>query len=667
VLRQLASGADKGARRRDVGLARQFAVLSVIPMLVLGVALGVTVRHIITARFLDSYGRTDELTVDAMASTLLAGVDLSKGTTAAEAQHIDSVVADFYKIEFGTASTQAHVTAWTPDGHVLYATDSILIGKKVPMSGPVRAALTGTVTDVLVPTAEGPGQWAGPSVETTIPLRLGGHVIGAVQSLAPLGTMGAAISHGVFQVELVLVLGLLLLWAVLFPIVVRASHRLRRQAEENERLAMSDALTGLANRTLFHDRLSLAFADAARRGERVGLLMLDLDRFKEVNDTLGHAQGDRLLCEIGDRLRAVLRETDTLARLGGDEFAVVLPNIRDVEAATEVARRMLGALEAPFELDGVSVVPQVSVGIAIFPDDGRIMDVLLSRADQAMYTAKHAHEHFAVYDARQDRGSVGGLGLVSELHRALQSGEIVCYFQPIAGVPDGEVRGAEALVRWQHPERGLLLPGEFIDLAERAGLMRALTAKVIEDALRHCRRWRERTPEFFVSVNLSAESLRDAGLPDDVAAALRHHDLAPSALELEITEGAILEDPHQARELLAQLQLLGVGVALDDFGTGYSSLSYLAQLPVHKIKIDRSFVADMLVNPVDETIVTSVVDLARRLEVEVLAEGVETRAVWDRLADLGCAQAQGFYLGRPMRAEKIDALLGKPVVSAPVS
>ena len=631
-------------------------------MLILSLALGLTVRHIITARFLDSYGRTDELTVDAMASTLLAGVNLSQGTTAAEAQHIDSVVANFYKIEFGTASTQAHVTAWTPDGHVLYSTDSILIGKKLPMSGSVRAALTGTVTDVLVSSADGPGRWSGPSVETTIPLRLGGHVIGAVQSLAPLGTMGVAIAHGVFQVEVVLVLGLLLLWAVLFPIVIRASHRLRRQAEENERLALSDALTGLANRTLFHDRLSLAFADAVRRGERVGLLMLDLDRFKEVNDTLGHAQGDRLLCEVGDRLRSVLRESDTLARLGGDEFAVVLPNIRDVDAATEVARRMLGALEAPFELEGLSVVPQVSVGVAIFPDDGRVMDVLLSRADQAMYAAKHAHEHLAVYDRQHDRGSVGGLGLVSELRHAVHSGEIVSYFQPIASVPDGEIRGAEALVRWQHPERGLLLPGEFLELAERAGLMGAMTAKVLDDALRHCRRWRGHTPDFFVSVNLSADSLRDADLAADVARALGEHDLPPSALELEITEGAILEDPQQAGALLAQLQLLGVRVALDDFGTGYSSLSYLAQLPVHKIKIDRSFVGDMLVNPVDETIVASVVDLARRLEVEVVAEGVETRAVWDRLAELGCAQAQGFYLGRPVRAAKIDALLDKPVV-----
>jgi diguanylate cyclase (GGDEF)-like protein len=646
-------------------LARQFAVLSLVPMLVLGVAIGVTVRHIITARFLDSYGRTDQLTVDAMASTLLAGVNLNEGTTSVEAQRIDSVVANFYKIEFGTASTQAHVTAWAPDGHVIYSTDSGLIGKRLPMTAAVRAALKGTVTDVIVSSVEGPGQWNGPSVETTIPLSLGGHVIGAVQSFAPLGTLGAAISHGVFQVEVVLVLGLLLVWAVLFPIVVRASQRLRRQAEENERLALSDALTGLANRTLFHDRLELALADGARRGERVGLLMLDLDHFKEVNDTLGHAQGDRLLIEIGERLRGVLRESDTLARLGGDEFAVVLPNVHDADSATEVARRMLATLERPFAFDELSVSPQASVGVAVYPDDGRLLDVLLSRADHAMYVAKHSHEHVAVYDAREDRSSVGGLGLVSELREALQHGEVVCFYQPIASIGDGEVRGAEALVRWQHPRRGLLAPGEFIDIAERAGLMRAITAHVLDDALVQCARWRERTPEFFVSVNLAGESLRDVTLPDVVARDLADHGLPPAALELEITEGAILEDPLQARSLLARLQLLGVGVALDDFGTGYSSLSYLAQLPVHKIKIDRSFVSDMLGNPVDETIVAAVIDLARRLEVTVLAEGVETRAVWDRLATLGCAQAQGFYVGRPARAAEIDALLGRPVAVGP--
>ena len=663
--RRLARGStDAGAGRRDVGLARQFAVLSLVPMLVLGIALGVTVRHIITARFLDSYGRTDELTVDAMASTLLAGVDLNQGTTAAEAQHIDSVVSNFYRIEFGTSTTQAHVTAWTPDGSVFYSTDSQLIGKTITLSAPARAALHGTVTSSIVPSVSGPSGWRGPSIESTTPLSVGGHVIGAIQSFAPLGTLGSAISHGVFQVELVLVLGLLLLWAVLFPIVIRASQRLRRQAEENERLALSDALTGLANRTLFHDRLQMALAEAERRQERVGLLVLDLDRFKEVNDTLGHAQGDRLLCEIGERLRGVLRETDTLARLGGDEFAVVLPNVHDAQAAEEVARRMLVALERPFDFDELSVTPQASIGVAVCPDDGADLDVLLSRADQAMYEAKHTHERVAVYDAHKNTASIGRLALVTELRKALHRGEILCYFQPIADLPDGEVRGAEALVRWQHPNRGLLVPADFLDVAEQAGLMRAITARVLEQALTHCRRWREHKPDFFVSVNLSGESLSDASLPDLVARVLERHGLPASALELELTEGAILEDPLQARSLLSRLGLLGVSVALDDFGTGYSSLSYLAQLPVHKIKIDRSFVADILSNPVDETIVAAVIDLGRRLDMDVLAEGVESRPVWERLALLGCRQAQGFYLSRPVRPEDIDFMLDTAVPSA---
>ncbi len=654
-------GSDSSAtgvgNRRDVGLARQFAVLSLVPMLVLGIALGFTVRHIITARFLDSYGRTDELTVDAMASTLLAGVDLNQGTTSAQARHIDSVVANFYRIDFGTGSTQALVTAWSPNGNVLYSTDTALIGKTESLPPTARVALTGTVTSTIVSSVPGAHGWKGASIQSTIPLSLGGHVIGAVESYSPLGTLGAAISHGVFQVELVLVLGLLLLWAVLFPIVIRASQRLRRQAEENERLALSDALTGLANRTLFHDRLQLALSEANKLDERVGLLVLDLDRFKEVNDTLGHAQGDRLLCEIGERLRGALRDTDTLARLGGDEFAVVLPNVHDAESAADVARRMLAALEQPFAFDELSVTPQASVGVAVCPDDGRDLDQLLSRADQAMYEAKHTRGRVSIYDSHKDTASIGRLALVTELRRGLNRGEILCHFQPIARLPEGEVQGAEALVRWQHPSRGLLAPGEFLDVAEQAGLMRAITDRVLELALTHCRTWRECKPDFFVSVNLSGESLRDATLPDVVARALQRHEVPASALELEITEGAILSDPLQAKSLLARLQLLGVSVALDDFGTGYSSLSYLAQLPVHKIKIDRSFVADILSNPVDETIVAAVIDLGRRLDMAVLAEGVESQQVWERLARLGCVQAQGFYLSRPVRPEEIGAML----------
>jgi diguanylate cyclase (GGDEF)-like protein len=360
-------------------------------MVLLGVVLGVTMRRIITERFLDSYGRTDELTIDAMASTLLAGVNLSQGTTPAEAQHIDSVVANFYKIDYGQSSTDAHVTAWLPNGQVIYSTDGDLIGKHEPMSSAVVAALhSHTVTAKLVSSVPGAAGWKGSSVETAVPLELQGHVVGAVQSFAPTGTLGTAIAHGVEEVEILLVLGLLLLWAVLFPVVLRASQRLRRQAEENERLALSDALTGLANRTLFHDRLQQALDDAERQDQRVGLLVIDLDRFKDVNDSLGHVQGDRLLCEIGERLRGSLRDADTLARLGGDEFAVVIPDVAEASTAVAVANRMLEALEAPFEIDGLILSPEASVGVALFPDHGTLVDELLSRADRAMYEAKQS-------------------------------------------------------------------------------------------------------------------------------------------------------------------------------------------------------------------------------------------------------------------------------------
>ncbi|HZU81167.1 MAG TPA: EAL domain-containing protein [Acidimicrobiales bacterium] len=638
-------------RRRAMALVPQFAVLSLVPLVALGLVLSYTVRTVVTNQYLASEARSDELSVDAMATTLLAGVNLHQGTTTAQAQSINSVVSRFYSIEFGTNSKIATVTAWSPTGQVFYSTDSKLIGKKVTVSHDVRSALAGRDVTVLVPPSFAGNTFGQTAIETTVPIRLGGHIIGAVQSFAPFATFERSITRSVNEVELQLAIGLLALWACLFPIVIRASLRLRRQAQENERLALRDALTGVANRTLFRDRLQLALADGHRRDESVALLVIDLDRFKDVNDTLGHAEGDHLLCEVATRLRSVLRESDTLARLGGDEFAVVLPNTDGLDGARRVAVRLCEAVEAPITLHGLSITPQASIGIALYPHHGVDPDLLLSRADAAMYEAKQGRTRVEAFTADKDRVDVSKLTMASEMRDALHSGEIVCHFQPLADVPTGRVRGMEALVRWDHPALGMLPPAEFLPVAERAGLMRPLTERVLDLALAQCHAWRHAGHDVFVSVNLPAEALQGSWLPGVVASLLQRHGVPARGLELEITEGVLLADPHRARAVLDELRSTGVSVALDDFGTGYSSLSYLAQLPVDKIKIDRSLVANIATSPADETIVSSVVELGRRLGLAVLAEGVETESVWNRLARLGCAQAQGYYLSRPLPAD----------------
>jgi diguanylate cyclase (GGDEF)-like protein/PAS domain S-box-containing protein len=437
-----------------------------------------------------------------------------------------------------------------------------------------------------------------------------------------------------------------------------AEMALVAQAELNEHQALHDALTGLANRTLFRDRIDQAVKAARRAGGRTAVLLMDLDRFKEINDSLGHAAGDELLVELGTRLERALRASDTVARLGGDEFGVLIPDPAVPDDVLRVIDRMQAAIAEPVTVQGLPLSLEGSIGIAVFPEDGDDVESLLQRADVAMYQAKAENAGFAFFDeASCDTHDPGRLTLVGELRRALEHRELTLYYQPKAVLADGDVRSVEALLRWNHPTRGLVPPDDFIPLAQQTGLIKPLTLYVVDEALRQCRAWLDDGLRLSIAVNLSTRNLLDVQFPTEVRGLLDRWDVEPGLLELEITESTMLADPVRCKQILGRLSQMGIRLSIDDFGTGYSSLAYLKGLPVDEIKIDRSFVLGMHSSEDDATIVRSTIDLGRNLGLEVVAEGVETEEVWNHLGSLGCTVAQGYYLSRPVPPAELEAWL----------
>jgi diguanylate cyclase (GGDEF)-like protein len=428
----------------------------------------------------------------------------------------------------------------------------------------------------------------------------------------------------------------------------RLFDTLRDQANENEYQATHDGLTNLPNRILFKDRLEQALQVSNRSGFSVAVMLMDLDRFKEINDALGHQTGDLLLTEIAERLRATLRGVDTVGRLGGDEFAVVVPEVKDSTEATRVAERILTVFEAPFVLHGMHLHVDGSLGVAMYPEQGHTADVLIQRADVAMYIAKSTHSGFAFYDPSHDSHSPARLAMVDELRRAIAEDGLVVHYQPKVDLSDRRLLGLEALVRWEHPRQGLIPPMEFIDLAEQSGLIGPLTMKVLDLALEACSRWRSEGRDLEVAVNLSLQSLLNVELPNEVALLLQKWEMPPEALTLEITESCMMADAARTMLSLNRLNEMGVQLSIDDFGTGYSSLQYLRRLPVGEIKIDRSFVMDMLEDEGNAVIAESTIELGRNLGLKVVAEGVASQEIFDRLVAMGCDVAQGFHIAKPL-------------------
>jgi diguanylate cyclase (GGDEF)-like protein len=436
-------------------------------------------------------------------------------------------------------------------------------------------------------------------------------------------------------------------------------HEEARSAEQSltarvRHQAHHDPLTGLPNRAQLLDHAADLLADPSRRKQPVAVLLVDLDRFKDVNDVLGHASGDVLLSRVGPLMATAVRDGDMLCRLGGDEFAAVLVGA-DEETAIRVAKRLLELISVTMDIDGVLLNVEASVGIAVTSSlEVNDIDALMQHADIAMYTAKRARCGFAVYEADQATSTRERLNLLGEMRQALVRDEFVLHYQPKVGLPDNRLLGVEALARWQHPTRGLLQPGEFIPAAESTGLIVPFTLHVLRMALQQVSLWQDGDTPISVAVNLSPRCLAEVDLPLQILALLAMYNVEPSLLELEITENTLAHDPDRALATLTALHNAGISISIDDFGTGYSSMSYLKRLPVSELKVDRSFVSGMLANVDDGILVRSVVDLGHNLGLTVVAEGVEDQETLDALTAVGCDVAQGFYLGRPMSSEAFD-------------
>ncbi len=439
-------------------------------------------------------------------------------------------------------------------------------------------------------------------------------------------------------------------------------RRDRKQAEEMiQHMAFYDTLTELPNRNMLYDRLLNAIRTDNGEGKPFALLLMDLDHFKEINDTLGHHRGDFLLQQVGSRLKSVLFEPDVVARFGGDEFAVLLPRLAAAEHINIVVQKILKALEAPFVIEDIPIAVEASIGIALYPDHGANPDSLLQRADVAMYTAKKSGNSYVIYDAKHDQHSPRRLALMGELRHAIDSDQLLLHYQPKIDLRTNRVSGVEALIRWQHPQYGFIPPDQFIAPAEQTGLIEPLTRWVLNTALHQCQAWHQAGLSITVSVNLSARNLHNPQLTDQVTDLLQTYRVASSQLVLEITESAIMVDPARAMEILTRLSKMGAGLSLDDFGTGYSSLGYLKKLPVNEIKIDKSFILDMLRNEDDTVIVLSIINLVHNLGRKVVAEGVENQEIREQLTAFGCDAAQGYFWSRPLPpAEFTRWLSGSP-------
>jgi len=432
----------------------------------------------------------------------------------------------------------------------------------------------------------------------------------------------------------------------------------KRTEDEIRELAMRDPLTGLANRNRFHADIEQARANAKRLDSRVALLFLDIDRFKNINDEFGHPVGDALLKQVASRLVATARETDTVARLGGDEFAIVMTHMERTDTPAQLAGRIIESLSAPFDLSGQAVKIGTSIGISVYPDDDTDVDELIRKADAALYQAKaQGGGYYRLYDADIHNAARAVKRIERELRLAIDRDEFTLYYQPTFDISTKRITGAEALIRWQHPERGLLSPGEFISVAESSDLIVQIGRRVLQIACEQVSQWQAeaRMPALRVAVNVSPRQFKSGDLVGFVEDTLRQTGVAAESLELEITEGMMMDDVERASATLARLKELGVSIAIDDFGTGYSSLAYLKRFPVHRLKVDQSFVRGLTTDRDDAAIVKAVIQLGHSLRLKVIAEGVETDEQLAALRDLGCDEAQGYLFCRPVPPDEFTA------------
>ncbi len=637
----------------------RYGLASVVLFLALGSLLGHLLQGAIEDRVLDSALREAEVVTRLGVQSRLTPEEVRHGLTPSRLAALGHAFTARLSV-----TDVIDVTVWDLDGRVVFATDPEHVGAHAEPSPLLRRALAGSPLATITDSSGSPDlvrRRHGEILEAYTPLQFGSGpnvaVDGAVGLALPFRPIAETIRADTHRLYVALAVALAVLWGVLFRSVASASRRLREQSAVNQYQALHDGLTGLPNRSLFTDRLELSVKVAERVGVGFTVMLMDLDRFKEINDTLGHHHGDVVLQQVARRLTSTLRAGDTVARLGGDEFAFLFPEVDDEADALAVAAKIRATLEQPFDVLGLSLDVAASLGIAIYPDHAGTPVELVQRADIAMYEAKRQHSGQRVYAPDGDDHSRERLALTGELRRAIENGELVVHYQPQLDIASGRIIDAEALVRWDHPVHGLLGPGVFIPAAERSELIGPLTEHVLDVALRDCRRWNDRGHRVGVSVNLSARNLHSADLVTTVAALLDRHGVAPELLTLEITETMISADPHRAREAVLGLRALGIELSIDDFGTGYSSFAVLRSLPVTELKIDRSFVADLCSSATARTIVELTCLLGHRLGLSVVAEGVEDAETAAALSAIGCDLAQGYWYARPLELDGFLAYL----------
>jgi diguanylate cyclase (GGDEF)-like protein len=630
---------------RPPRLVLRFALVTAACLGVGAAAILGFVRHTDTRQAERAAAARAQLAVQGVLANALEPADL-RGLTRARRSELQRAVKPLV-VDDTLLITASH------RGRVFWATDGVRIGH-VDEPAVTRAAHEQTLTSQ-VTSLTGP---AGSTrvLRSVVPLDLHGAQV-AVAVYQDYGPIKKSAREAFLPVAGVLELILFALFVLLVPLLARVSRRIARQLERIRHQALHDDLTGLPNRLRFTAGVAEAVEEAADGRLSFAVLLVDIDRFKEVNDALGHDVGDELLADIGDRLQHALPPNALLARLGGDEFGIVLPDA-DESGALWAAERVRVALAEPRYVGELPVVVEASVGIVLCPGDGEDVDTLLRRADIAMYAAKERRMGAARYEPDFDTTSADRLALMAELGTALDEGQLELWYQPQAGLQDGLIVGAEGLVRWRHPTRGLVPPGDFVPFAERTGLGRRLSRFVVEAAVRQLACWRDDSDApRRVAVNLSMVDLLDLSLPDEVERLLREAGVDAGRLELEITEGVIMADPVRVGEVLERLRDVGVKLAIDDFGTGYSSLAYLKKLPVDVLKIDRSFVSNLTEESRDAAVVHSAIELAHTLGLGVVAEGVEDQATYEALRRLGCDVVQGYHVAKPVPADEVAAAI----------
>lgn len=669
-------GSQERVVRRAPGLVTQFAVIALVMTVALGIALSSLLERSVRDRAISDAERT---------ATVAAEVGI---VPALDADHLlrnfaplDAGQREELGRRVGTVVAPGGITrfkVWNLQHWIVYSDNELLWGRWFPgnplLEATFRGEIGSEITDLSAP-EEMEEESFGEMLAVYVPLRTTpdndgdgaadvssagtGEILGSFEIYLPYAPIAAAIASDTRELQIMLAVGLALLYLAVFRLVLGASRKLRRQAEENVHQALHDGLTGLANRALFNDRVDRALALAKRDGTDIALMIVDLDRFKEINDTLGHHHGDELLVQVGRRLSERLRWSDSVARLGGDEFAILLPRITSVDDARLVALEIHRLLEEPFPIAGMELDVHGSVGVAVSPHHGDDPATLLQHADIAMYVAKRSHTRVEVYDAAQDFYSPERLELAAELRDAIDDGQLVLHYQPKVDSVSREVVGVEALVRWAHPTRGVLGPGAFLPAVEHTELMRPLTEFVIEESVAQAARWRDLGWDVPVAVNLAARTVGDEALPDWLLDLVVRHGLPPHSLELELTESGVLADPDRAKRVLERAQAHGFEISIDDFGSGYASVAYLTQLPIHTVKIDQQFVRPMLDDPQAASIVRFTLDLATSLGLVAVAEGVEDEALAARLTEMGCDVLQGYGIRRPAPAGELTDFLAR--------